>query len=562
MKRLYLDLMEMVLRAYTPEHIERYTRDVEENGIREHGYARLTANIGILLAHGRIPGMKDTFRHMMDLCCAEIPTARERNGGAAGNDFAVKEIVLCLFEIEKAGLFGPEVTQGWRDELAKIDPYKTYTVIASVPLQRIGNWAAFGAASEQLRKYAGIGDESAFIENQIESQMFSFDENGMYRDPNEPMVYDLVTRLQLAVSLRFGFDGGCAKRLEDEFLRSADITLGMQSVTGEIPFGGRSNQFLHNEAFYAALCEFYVSVFRKRGDEEKAGAFGRAARKAAESIVPWLEKRPMSHIKNRFPVESGYGCEDYAYFDKYMVTAGSWLYLAYLFADDSAGESPCPSDGGSYVLETSGYFHKVFLKSGDYFAEYDTNADSHYDASGLGRLHRRGAPSALCLSVPFSASPNYAIDIENPSPFSICGGAVKDGALIRGCCAGSEYRLIGKSEGDGGVKAVFECLSGGSALFTETCALSDGGAVITVSGEGEVQISFPVFDFDGETYTEKTVSDFSVEVRYGGWSCRIESDAPVAAGAAYANRNGRYTGYSVAGKDSVTLRISMTPVSI
>ena len=35
-------------------------------------------------------------------------------------------------------------------------------------------------------------------------------------------------------------------------LKSADITLAMQSATGEIPFGGRSNQFLHNETFYAA----------------------------------------------------------------------------------------------------------------------------------------------------------------------------------------------------------------------------------------------------------------------------------------------------------------------
>ena len=41
------------------------------------------------------------------------------------------------------------------------------------------------------------------------------------------------------------------------------------------------------------------------------------------------------------------------------------------------------------------------LKFGEYFAEYDTNADFHYDANGLGRIHRLGAPSAICLSVPF-----------------------------------------------------------------------------------------------------------------------------------------------------------------
>lgn len=167
-----------------------------------------------------------------------------------------------MLEVERAGIFEKSVTDAWREELKKINPHTTYSVIASVPPKPIHNWAAFGAVSEQLRKYAGIGDESDFIENLIKSQFFSFDENGMYRDPNEPMVYDFVTRLQLALALYFGFDGESAEALEAEFLKATDITLDMQSVTGEIPFGGRSNQFLHNEAFYAALCEFYAFLFK------------------------------------------------------------------------------------------------------------------------------------------------------------------------------------------------------------------------------------------------------------------------------------------------------------
>ena len=34
------------------------------------------------------------------------------------------------------------------------------------------------------------------IKFEKENQLFSFDDNGMYRDPNEPMVYDFVTRLR------------------------------------------------------------------------------------------------------------------------------------------------------------------------------------------------------------------------------------------------------------------------------------------------------------------------------------------------------------------------------
>lgn len=53
-------------------------------------------------------------------------------------------------------------------------------------------------------------------------------------------------------------------------LKSADITLVLLSATGEIPFGGRSNQFLHNETFYAALCEWYAAWFNRKGDVARA----------------------------------------------------------------------------------------------------------------------------------------------------------------------------------------------------------------------------------------------------------------------------------------------------
>jgi len=97
MREKYLDLMESAVSAYSEEHIARYTADVRENGLREHGYPRLTSNIGILLAHGRGMQRKAYFADMMELCCREIPVARARTIGA-GNDFSVKEIIFCLLE--------------------------------------------------------------------------------------------------------------------------------------------------------------------------------------------------------------------------------------------------------------------------------------------------------------------------------------------------------------------------------------------------------------------------------------------------------------------------------
>lgn len=559
MKKKYIDLMEKVLGAYSTEHIIAYTESVEKNGIEEHGFPRLTANIGILIANGRRPELSDLFVRMMSLCCREIPLAKEKNGHRAGNDFSVKEVVFCILELERARVYDKSLTDAWRNELFKIDPYRTYSEIAERPPKRIGNWAAFGAVSEQLRKYAGIGDESDFIENQIESQLFSFDENGMYRDPNEPIVYDLVTRLQLAAALYFGFDGACASALEAELLKSADITLLMQSVTGEIPYGGRSNQFLHNEAFFAALCEFYAAYFKNKGDTARAGRFRRAARLALECVERWLDSTPIRHIKNFYPTETKFGCESYAYFDKYMVTTGSWLYLAYAMHEDGIEESEHAFEGENYVWQTSEHFHKVFMKHGDYTVQIDTNADCHYDASGVGRIHKRGVPSAICLTVPFAKNPNYVIDTENPSPFSITFAVTKNGKRICGYDKGVSYRLSGSKTTDMLTGADFDVSFEGEHLCTMRCILSDIGFDLAVSSRDAdcVEILFPAFEYDGKISTEICDSDSEVSVKYKGHVCNYFS----ALGGirrlceSFANRNGRYRGYAATGEKSAALKI-------
>ena len=65
MRRRYLDLMERALEAYRDDHIVRYFDTVKAEGITEHGFPRLTANIGILIAHGRKTELKRLFTDMM-----------------------------------------------------------------------------------------------------------------------------------------------------------------------------------------------------------------------------------------------------------------------------------------------------------------------------------------------------------------------------------------------------------------------------------------------------------------------------------------------------------------
>ena len=87
MKERYLSLMEKALSAYTNEQILKYFNDTQKNGLTEHGFSRLTCNIGILIAHGKRYDLKDLFLQMMDFCCENIPKVK------AANDFSVREIV-------------------------------------------------------------------------------------------------------------------------------------------------------------------------------------------------------------------------------------------------------------------------------------------------------------------------------------------------------------------------------------------------------------------------------------------------------------------------------------
>ncbi len=560
-KHIYLDLAEIVFDAYSAEDIRAYTKEVEKRGIYEHGFPRLTASLGILLAHGKAQGFKSDFKRMMTLCCAEVPHALQKNGGAAGNDFSVKELVLCLTEAERAHLFPKSVTDGWRAALAKINPYGTYTAVA-VKMQAQGvhvhNWAAFSAASEQLRKHADLCADNRFIDEQIQSQLTSFDKNGMYRDPGEPLLYDFMTRLQLGTVLYFGYDGKYRAELEALFEKSADLTLDMQSVTGEIPFGGRSAQFLFNEACFAALCEFYAWFFAKRKNAEKAAQFKGAARLAVRSIAPWLVKKGISHVKNRFAPRDGFGCESYAYFDKYMITTVSNLYLAYIMADDATPEGECPALCKNGIFETSEHFHKVMCRFGEYFAEIETNADAHYDANGLGRVHKRGAPPAICLSVPFAKEPAYRINGENPRFFSVAARLKDCGGTLNTADPAVKYTLSEKRTDCGGTYVKFLCTDESGAQLEQSFSITARGVFAEAIGKGTVEIAFPLLAFDGEEHPAHIVTDKSAQVLYEGWRCTFSSDgALVRENTLYENRNGAYAGFCATGENRVSLLIEI-----
>ncbi|MBE6568697.1 MAG: hypothetical protein E7658_00595 [Ruminococcaceae bacterium] len=551
----YLQLIEKTLSAYTEEHIVEYFDRVKREGLTEHGFPRLTSNIGILIANGKLKNMYDLFCEMMEFCCKTIPHVK------AANDFSIREVVCCMMELEKNNAVDPANLARWKEYFKEIDPYTCYDVIAKTPTDPVRNWALFTGVSEYFRNAMGLGDSTEFIDIQIASQLQWLDENGMYMDNGEsdnhqPIVYDICPRGLFSLLLFRGYRGKYYKQV-DEYLRKSGLyTLKMQSVTGELPYGGRSNQFLLNEGWLATVCEYEAARYKKEGDLVLAGKFKAAAKRAVENTEYWLSKTPISHVKNCYPFRMHFGCELYAYFDKYMITAASNYYAAHLFCDDSieTGEF----DDSPSIWCTSDHFHKVFARAGGYFLEYDKDADPHYDASGLGRVHKYGAPSTLCLSMACCGKkPRYKINGAEPVYLALCPGIQKDGEWDFSADPKWVHTLTDQETGADYVSLTME-----SRLDEETVTVNykvdENGVSAAVSGKGEIAYALPAFTFDGEKETEISVEEHCLRVTYEGWVCRYTFSGKLEdSGKTAVNRNGHYRKFYVTGRDALDVKIEL-----
>lgn len=570
MKNTYIEIMDKAFQCYTEEQIADYYERVKTEGLTEHGFPRLASNLGILICNGRHKELLPLFVDLMDLCCDQMPKVH------AANDFSVREVVTCLLEVEKAGIVGEEKLALWKSSMAGLDPWKCYDCIAQKPDQLIGNWTLFNAISEYARVWGGfvkMEDVQDYMDLQIATQIIRFDECGMYMDAAVhpyseyvyPILYDYVPRLLFAFLINFGYEGRHREAIIEALEKSADLTLKMQSVTGEIPFGGRSAQFMHNECTEAALLEFYASYFAGKGDAERAGQFKRAARLAAENVLYWFDAAPMKHVKNRYSIESKVGCEAYAYFDKYMITAASMAYVAYLYADDEVEEAEtCPAIEGGFVAKTGDQFHKYFLNKGGYFVEIETDSDKHYEGSGVGRVQKYGAPPQICLSAGFPDHPSFVTDGKNWHSLSLCASAEMDGkwyigaehplSIPENCFYAKEDHCLAYMEWDAdGNKLCQSVMVDGDGVVTRAEVFGDKAGV--------VGIEIPVFAFDGVESTCISATDKVITVEYNGYRCRYTTtNSFVDLGEDICNRNGKYHRYRAEGDLLVCVKIEIEKI--
>jgi len=268
-----------------------------------------------------------------------------------------------------------------------------------------------------------------------------------------------------------------------------------------------------------------------------ASRFKAAAHRAAESVLYWLNQKPVSHIKNNFPIESKYGCEKYAYFDKYMITMASMAYLAYRFADDAIPESMQSEKASTFV--TSPAFHRIMMNAGGYTVQFDTDAEAHYDSNGMGRFQKAGAPPVLALSCPCPSESDstFCFDVFGGGPLAISP-------------LWDKYEIVKAVPG----KVV---LTDGKSIWTSK--LSRKGLSMTVSGPGDKIITLPALIFDGETHSEVSCDGKTLSIDFNGWQCCYKVNGKIIdTGKIYGNRNGhlkRFDAVSSARRLKIKARI-------
>lgn len=555
----YLDVMEPVIRsAATWVSDEGALIDPIIHKEWAQSTPRFVSSAAILLHFGRVTDLQDIVFQTMAYCCKRL--ADPEIPKIASPDFWMRELITaynCLSPIASK----THVLQ-WKNALASVDPENTYNVVdpSHRDLERFHNWAVYSSAGESMRDSAGIGGSerflwgNAFFETYMAAQMHRFTAYGMYRDPDDPITYDITTRLQFAAAIARGYNGPLRDPLEEILRRGNQTMLFFVSPDGFVPFGGRSSQFNFQEAITSALSELEAHRYRN-SDPTLAGAFKRQAHLAAQAVKPWFtDSIPARHIKNYFAPETRHGCDTYGQYSVYSMLATSYFGLAALYADDTISEHPTPAEIGGYAVALQPAFHKIFLSAEGTYVEIDTQADANHDATGIGRILFKGLPPGFPLGMPFSATPHciYAEGCSAPETPVALGPAWHNLNGTRDSLAAWSKDVhveIEKIETNGAVSGVVCAYQKGTTTVTETISVARDRVLInwTVEINGDpvknLELTVPCLTSDGESQSslipadagvDLTFRDQTVSFRWNPDMQRRSDDTDIA------NRNGFY----------------------
>lgn len=196
------------------------------------------------------------------------------------------------------------------------------------------------------------------------------------------------------------------------------------------------------------------------------------------------------------------------------------------------------------MLADDDEFHKVFASAGGYSIEIDGCADRQYDASGLGRIHYRGAPAEIALSMPFAKEPKYILDREeNKQGRSICAFWVSDGVrkYLSEESLGCMVSNVVTANGNARFSVTYDTCEG--AVREKYIISKEGISISCTSDFGDMSYCVPVLASNGKDEPTAEINGGKCCIELDGWvyeiswPSRLES---VFSGHLIYNRNGVY----------------------
>ncbi|MBE6911766.1 MAG: hypothetical protein E7473_04490 [Ruminococcaceae bacterium] len=555
-KKDYLDLMERVFDSYGVELLEKTLSLPDE--IYHFTAFRTSVMIAYLIESGRRPELLSLWEKVTEKCVRALrntPNSAYRKNGY--NDLTLEE--LCISFMLMKEYVKPE----WLDALKRATPETHYSFLTK---DKTNNMMVYGLVGMYLRhKLTGEPYEEHF-DMIMPWVLERLDENGMYDDDDHALLYDITTRVRFEQLLWFGYDGKWAKQIDEKLRLSGEMTLKMQSAAFQIPYGGRSNQFLHNEALQTSLCEYEANRWKKLGDAEKAGRFKRAAHLSFLTIGRYLELPGREkHIRNKFSKDCLFGIDHYGTFPRYMNVLSTFIACGYMAADDTIEERMCPAEKGGYVIQTSERFGKVFASAAGQSVEYAILADPSHEASGLGRYHKSGAPAELGLSMPFTEKHSYLLS-RNSIPLEVLGSNPVVGEFEKYVTDNVSSRFLAISPGyvdKNGEKHLFcesetpfnvKVLEESSERVSFSVEWKSGKEEISLDADGlhlscklcegacgKAFWAVPLLSFNGSEKTEFEVCGNSISANLDGFKNVVSSSAGIVlSDEECGNRNGIY----------------------
>ena len=529
---VYLDIAENIVRQATEwQAPDGMVGDpYNEKGVESiTATARYTAAMGHLIRAGRCLDLLDNAMRAMDWCCGQLTAHHLQGKKWPAANFNLKDMMVLY-----------EALRPWRElaqrPQAPADRFRRWTEQIKAPApEKIydgeRNWVFYGTAAEAMRIKHGLSDGVAFIDKALEGQMAWWTSHGMYRDPNDPVTYDLTVRQGLAFMLEAGYDGRYAQWARDTLRKGALTNLLFVSPTGVAPYGGRSNQFHIMEGMIAYLAEWQAKQEAKAGNVRLAGALRRMALAGAGAVARWALQKPYRSLKNEMTEHPFFGQDGYTAGQNahsgYGLLAANLFAGAYHVADHSIAVGPSPADIGGYVLYLPDAFYRVWATVGPYHIQIDTRGQPGQDATGLGRIHRRGVPIETGLNMSIVSAPSYIVPTEKARRSVALGvGWPCEGGwryLSEASRETHDVEVTVRSEGNDLVDFVVAYTGRGDGLrgvaaVQEQYSLSREGlrCVIEAPGATRLRLQVPVIVTDGRLKSEMAVGAGGVEVKYSG----------------------------------------------